>query len=220
MTDEELILLWQDEQDQHAATEIDSRWRRKLKAFFLRFVPPDVAEDLAQETLFRVFCKGGFREGSRFSPWIWTIAMRVLYDYYRRRGRLHELSIDAEDDAGISILDTMPSCDPGPDSDVRDVEFAVALHDCLAQLTPRDRFVVLARAMGVQNQEIAVILGCSDATAMRIYRRACEALKACLNAKGYHFRQANDTVTAGDVLMLFPDEVLVYEGKIPQGGTK
>ena len=81
------------------------------------------AEDLAQETLLRVW-KGlpGYHGGASLSTWIYTIARNTCLTELQRRARRPTVSLDAPDLAGA--LDTVPSLrasDPesGLDLDVR-----------------------------------------------------------------------------------------------------
>ncbi len=66
------------------------------------------AEDCAQETMLRAFrAFSSFREESKFSTWLYTIATRVCMDFLRARKGV--LSLDALKDAGWEQADEGPS---------------------------------------------------------------------------------------------------------------
>jgi len=220
MTDEELVLLWQDEESERAAELLDHRWRNRLGAYFGRFVPRDIAEDLAQETLFRVFCKGAFREGNSYAAWTMTIAGRVLIDYYRRTGRLSEIALETDDDSGPSLVETIASESLGPDGELAAARFRIAFVECVSALPARQRFVLVQRALGVPNQEIAKSLGCTNGPTTVTYHRAIDALRQGLAERGYEAWQLTGPNSAHSVVMTFADEKIVCHGRAPHGGEK
>lgn len=66
------------------------------------------AEDCAQETMLRAFrAFSSFREESKFSTWLYTIATRVCMDFLRARKGV--LSLDALKDEGWEQADEGPS---------------------------------------------------------------------------------------------------------------
>lgn len=68
----------------------------QLRAFLRRRIAePAVADDLAQETLLRVYrSRATLRDDTRLEAWIYQIARGVLIDYYRRRRPQAELPAD------------------------------------------------------------------------------------------------------------------------------
>jgi len=220
MTDEKLILFWQDEQDERAAAITERRWWRRLIAFFCGSVPRATAEDLTQETLLRVFCSGAFREGYSFAAWIMTIAGNVLIDYYRRTGRLREIALETDDDSGPSLMNTIVSSAPSPDRQLAESQFYTVLYACVMCLTPRARSVVLLRAVGVPNQDIAQSLGVTGGPASIIFHNACAALRVCLKAKGYETAPLTGPQIVHTLVMIFAEEKVVYTGRAPRGGQK
>lgn len=58
-----------------------------VRGFLRRRVPDDAtADDLAQETLLRVYrSRAALRDGERLEAWLYRIARRTLADHYRRR---------------------------------------------------------------------------------------------------------------------------------------
>ncbi len=66
-----------------------ARWERSLFRFTYRLLErKDDARDVCQETFLRILKKSDrFREGARFSTWMYQIALNLCRDCLRRRGR-------------------------------------------------------------------------------------------------------------------------------------
>jgi len=66
-----------------------NRYKNRLGNFIYRYTSDrDEAEDLAQETFVRVYQKSlSFNRGTKFRPWLYTIARNVAIDAIRRRKR-------------------------------------------------------------------------------------------------------------------------------------
>ena len=73
--------------DKDAFTEIDNRYRPRLLSFLnSRLHSPEVADELTQETLTRVFTTlSDLRDGQLLSQWIYRIAYNIFVDYLRRK---------------------------------------------------------------------------------------------------------------------------------------
>ena len=65
------------------------RWQVPLRAFLYRYLQNEAdALDLAQETFVRVYRhRANYREGARFSTWMFQIALNLARDHARRRAR-------------------------------------------------------------------------------------------------------------------------------------
>jgi RNA polymerase sigma-70 factor, ECF subfamily len=65
----------------------------KLRAFIRARVPDDAtADDLTQETLFRVYrSRSSLHDDNRLEAWLYRISRRILIDYYRKRRPSEEL---------------------------------------------------------------------------------------------------------------------------------
>ena len=77
MTDEQLLAAVQ-QGDMQSLGQLVQRWERPLFRFVSRMVPaPDDAHDVCQETFLRVLDRSDrFRSGSRFSTWMYQIALK------------------------------------------------------------------------------------------------------------------------------------------------
>ena len=88
MTDEELVVSVR-AGDTGSLGRLVARWERPLYRFVFRMLPrPEDAQDVCQETFLRILRKSHrFREGSRFSTWMYQIALNLCRDRMRRRRR-------------------------------------------------------------------------------------------------------------------------------------
>ncbi len=130
------------------------------------------AEDITAQAFERAF-----RRRSTFDPkrgthraWLFGIARNAALDELRRRSRQVELAVDPEDESAVS-----------PD-DAADVALRRRfLRDAMAQLSARDReLVALKYFAGLDNGEIARVIGTSETNAGTKLHRAMEKLRrAC-----------------------------------------
>ena len=86
--DEDLIVQVQNGQ-RKAYDELVARYKGRLFSFILRMVKDaDLAEELTQETLIRVYIHAGkYREIAKFSTWVFTIATNLVRNKMRQRSR-------------------------------------------------------------------------------------------------------------------------------------
>lgn len=131
------------------------------------------AEDLTSETFERVV-----RSAGRFDPeragvatWVFTIAERVLIDHYRRSGR-RDPTVVLEGDHHDPVWDDTPLVGPTPE-----------LRAALARLSERQRTVIGLRFGGdLTAQEIAQVVGTSEANVFQILSRSLRDLRASLDS--------------------------------------
>jgi RNA polymerase sigma-70 factor (ECF subfamily) len=86
--DEDLIVQVQNGQ-RKAYDELVARYKGRLFSFILRMVKDaDLAEELTQETLIRVYIHAAkYREIAKFSTWVFTIATNLVRNKMRQRSR-------------------------------------------------------------------------------------------------------------------------------------
>jgi RNA polymerase sigma-70 factor, ECF subfamily len=136
------------------------------------------AKDLAQETFIRAYQQlDSFNGSSKFSSWLYRIAVNACLDWQRRearRSRLHDSwsqwrAVDSSE-AGV---------DDGLDDLSRQVQAA------LMKLPEKQRAaMVLTVYFGHNHAEAAKILGCSETTVSWRVFTARRKLKAILSKKG------------------------------------
>jgi len=87
-TDEDLLLAVRGGNVESLGVLV-SRWEDPLYRFVSRMVDrPDDARDVCQETFLRILRRSdAFREGARFSTWMYQIALNLCRDRARRRKR-------------------------------------------------------------------------------------------------------------------------------------
>lgn len=149
----------------------------------------DDAEDMTQEIMIKIFRSlGSFKGNSKFSTWIYRVAVNTCLDELKKKKNKKHLSLDAEisgDDGEnqIEIKDDSPSPEKlAEQNELRDmVAAAVKL------LSDEHRAVIVLRDIrGMSYSEIAGILGCSDGTVKSRISRARAQLKMILE-KEYNF---------------------------------
>ena len=112
----------------------------------------DARDDLAQEIvmqLWRSFDK--FNQGSRFSTWMYRIALNVAISFYRRENTRTRYVISDEE----HILEAADDTSNQPE-DIR------LLYEFLEGLDPLNKALVLLYLDGNNYQEIAEVLGISE----------------------------------------------------------
>ncbi len=149
----------------------------------------DDAEDMTQEIMIKIFRSlSSFKGNSKFSTWIYRVAVNTCLDELKKKKNKKHLSLDAEisgDDGEnqIEIKDDSPSPEKlAEQNELRDmVAAAVKL------LSDEHRAVIVLRDIrGMSYSEIAEILGCSDGTVKSRISRARAQLKMILE-KEYNF---------------------------------
>src|SRR5262245_6733154 len=97
LTDEQLVGRFLGG-DQESFNLLVGRWQNPLYHFAYRFLgQPEEARDVCQETFLRVYRRADrFRDGARFSTWLYQIALNLCRDIARRRQRWDRLVVPAE----------------------------------------------------------------------------------------------------------------------------
>lgn len=121
------------------------------------------ANDLVQQTFLHLHrARRDFRPGAALRPWLFTIALNLKRQHFRRKGRRPETSLDAEE----SIEPVEPRA--GPEGRVRDVQVRAAL----GHLPEAQREVIVLHWFeGLSFREIADVVGASQpAVKVRAHR--------------------------------------------------
>jgi RNA polymerase sigma-70 factor (ECF subfamily) len=168
--------------DQTAFTMIYQRYESDLYRFTAYLAhSPDVAEELFQETWFRVVKNLGKKPVASFKKWIFAIATNLYRDELRKRkvSRLVLGRTIIEEEYG----DTRDEHEPVvvPETAPTSESFAIreALTKAMRKLTPRQRTVfVLTYIEGFKIREASEILGKAEGTVKSTLYRALEILRA------------------------------------------
>lgn len=154
---------------------VRNQCRRSLDALVARHLPRvrslvdsmllDTAavDDVTQEVFLRaVRALESFREQSRFSTWLYRIAMNTVYSHLEARRRLPHPSAAAEDlDAHSAQADAPPT----PPEQALLHELEDRMESALSRLSPKFRAaIVLVCQEGLTAAEAAEIEGCTAST--------------------------------------------------------
>jgi RNA polymerase sigma-70 factor (ECF subfamily) len=134
----------------------------------------DDASDLAQETFVRVFrARASFRNGEKFSTWLFTIAANLARNHFRWRSRHPNVSLETEAGESEQTLGSrLPATDPAPNEQALAAERVAAVRTAVSKL-PEDlrEAVVLCEWEELSVAEAAAILETtSKAVESRLYR--------------------------------------------------
>jgi len=159
-----------------------ARWEQPLFRFVYRLMPrSEDARDICQETFLRILRSADrFRDGSRFSTWMYQIALNLCRDHLRRRQRWGRLLTDGPAATERASAAPSRSLEGDPGQAIERDETSRAVQWALAQIPPGQREVlVLKEFEGLKFREIAEILGCPESTVKsRMYGGLCGVRKA------------------------------------------
>ncbi|MDI6807654.1 MAG: sigma-70 family RNA polymerase sigma factor [Candidatus Eisenbacteria bacterium] len=135
----------------------------------------DAAQEIAQETFLRIYRhRTRYRKGSRFSTWIYTIALNLAKNEIRRRVRRpRHLSIDEiHENSGDSFPGFRdPAQSPHDLAEQRELEQIV--QGVLAKLPPKYRAALVLRDIeGLSYEEVADVLDVPGGTVRSRINRA------------------------------------------------
>ncbi len=164
MTDDEVLIKRIAAGDQPALEEIVRRHQGRVFNLIVRFLrQPQTAEELTQEVFFMVWQHAGrFRGGSRFSTWLYRIAVNLCLDHRQQEktntGASSSLSAGDEDSAAGRADDrAIP-----PDQILERQESRKLVQDAVGRLPGQQRLaIILNRFEGRSYREIAELMGLS-----------------------------------------------------------
>jgi len=165
--------------DAAARRELAEAWAGILVRFFEKHVSGEDwgnAEDLAQETLLRLFRelnRGRYDPSRSFYTWAFTFARRVLIDEYRRCAR---------EPKHMYLIDVFTI----PESRALDHEFMHALQQCLDEVIATELRDAIRRYYWESQtlQQIAAALGMRYGALKGRLDRARGELRKCMERKG------------------------------------
>lgn len=175
--------------DAAAFEELVRRYQTRLVRLMEHMGPGrELAEDLAQETLMRVFrARKNYQPGAKFSTWLFTIAGNVARNASRNQGRRRELSeVDSPGSASGSqhiLLDGIAIEKSGlmPARQIEGAERAEIVRAAIQQLGERQRMaLMLSKFEGLSYIEIAETMELTTKAVKSLLSRARVNLKQIL----------------------------------------
>ena len=197
MTDDDRLMIELQGGDQAAFEELVERYQRPLAGFFFRNIPDaQLAEDLTQETLLRVYNQSwDYLPHGKFRGWMYRIARNLLIDNVRRQS--HDALVRAvkgsgrdEADSLVRIAEEMVPVEEHADRR----ELARIVDELLPSLPEDQRLTfVLHHFAGLPLSEVADVMETNLATSKSRLRLAREKLREKLQERG--IRSPHDAVS-------------------------
>jgi len=166
-----------------------ARWEVPLYRFVYRLMPRrEEAQDICQETFLRVLKKSDrFREGGKFSTWLYHIALNLCRDHRRKRRRWRSVLLEGgfEEDRAPAVRAERSGSD-APDESLARAEIRRVVSRALDTLPAEQREVLILKEFeGLKFREIAEIVGSPESTVKSRMYHGLRSLKAALNRGGY-----------------------------------
>lgn len=172
-----LIVKIARQQDRSAFTSLFQHFAPRVKTYMLRLgATPQVAEELAQETLLTVWRKAGLFDpaGASASGWIYTIARNLRRDRLRRERHPAEAAPELAEEAADDGLT--------PDAVFDTVDLELRVRKAIATLSePQMRVVQLSFFEDRPHAEIAAALQIPLGTVKSRLRLAMQRLRTLLD---------------------------------------
>jgi RNA polymerase sigma-70 factor (ECF subfamily) len=190
-TDEQAMWRVKMDDDAEAFADLVARWEKPIQRLCARMLG-DIhrGEDLTQEAFARVFARRkNYEPTSKFSTFLWRVALNLCYDELRKINRRGEFSLDNtgepgehDDFGGQAVrapIESFDSAEPGPDGQLVARERAEMVRRALLELSEPYRVVVVLRHYeGLKFREISDVLDIPEGT---VKSRMAEALNQLSN---------------------------------------
>ena len=170
--------------DEEAFTHLVLRYQHKIYNLIYRLLGSrEETEDVAQEVFATVHrCLGSFRGESRFSTWLYRIALnrsRNHLKYLKRRGLNRTQSTD--DTREGDIVSAHSSSPSDPEKIVAGYQLEAIIQREISELDPDHREVILLRDIqGLSYEEIGTVTELAPGTVKSRLHRARTTLRARL----------------------------------------
>lgn len=183
-TDKELVTAYLEAHDQRAFEMLVERHQERIFGYLLGMVRNrDVAEDLFQETFFRVISamqkkRGSYSHEGRWLAWVMRIARNAALDYLRSRKKWQDVDGQTHSEDGTSYWERLPADNMAADEIIHRMEQRAWLNELIAELSPEQREVLLLRQKtDLTFREIAELQQVSINTALGRMRYALANLR-------------------------------------------
>ena len=171
--------------DQSAISQLIDRHRRRVSDYIRMMVKDrDLADDIFQETLIRVFRfvkDGRYTENGKFISWVLRIAHNQVIDYFRQKKQQNNIS---ETEAGYDLLNNQKLSDRSVEDRIVSDQIAADVRKLVEFLPAEQREVVKMRYyMGMSFKEIADETQVSINTALGRMRYALINMRKMIDEK-------------------------------------
>jgi RNA polymerase sigma-70 factor (ECF subfamily) len=201
LSDEQAMQRVQAQGDEAAFAGLVQRWELPLQRLCTRMTGDEhLGQDLAQETFTRVYVRREAYNGrSKFSTWLWRIALNLCHDELRRRKRRGNVSEIDSGGVDAVLAEAADETLPAPDVATQQLEVALLVQHALQRLPEAYRAVLVLRHYeGLKFREIAEVLDIPEGTVKsrmtealdqlhRLLRRSCHSRPSAPSST--HFQQ-------------------------------
>jgi len=159
-----------------------ARHRAPVVNFLYRMVQNQaVAEELAQEVFLRVYkSRSSYEPSAKFTTWLFRIATHLALNWIRdNKKEKRQASLD--EPAGEGMERQVPDGRPSVEQDLLLATRAREIRRVVEELPEKQRAAVLMHKFeGLDYQQIAKVLQCSDSALKSLLFRAYQTLRARL----------------------------------------
>ncbi|MFA6358096.1 MAG: RNA polymerase sigma factor [Candidatus Omnitrophota bacterium] len=154
-------------------------------------IPNEQIEDIFQE-IFHALIKDNYKKlstykaknGCSLASWLRQVTINFTIDYLRRLKPV--VSIDAQDEEGFSLADTLADFSPNAAEFLKDQTKRETLRECIGLLESDEQyFLELMLNQGLALEEIKDFLKISRGAVDMRRRRVLEKLQDCFKKKGF-----------------------------------
>jgi RNA polymerase sigma-70 factor, ECF subfamily len=166
--------------DNDALGELYDRFRDRVARFATgRLGDAEKAEDVTSETFEAVLRNlRGYRPGTDFEAWLFTIAHRRVADHFRRRARRRELQLD---EAAAGSLQGAGAAPGGPEDAVLAAERRAEVAVAFRRLRPDQQEVLALRVLGgLSAAQVGRVVGKSEGAVRVAQHRALLDLRSAI----------------------------------------
>lgn len=180
--DNELVQLYINGNEEALATLLQRHKRRIFSSIYVIVRDRALAEDLFQDTFFKVIQtlkRNQYSEEGKFLPWVLRIARNLIIDHFRKNKKLPTVPVYVtEDGEEVDVFATIASNDDGFKNNKEQMEFRKKIRNMVGQLPDEQKEVVIMRMYyDMSFKEIADFCNVSINTSLGRMRYALINLK-------------------------------------------
>lgn len=180
--DNELVQLYINGNEEALATLLQRHKRRIFSSIYVIVRDRALAEDLFQDTFFKVIQtlkRNQYSEEGKFLPWVLRIARNLIIDHFRKNKKLPTVPVYVtEDGEEVDVFATIPSTDDGFKNDKEQIQFRKKIRGMVGSLPDEQKEVVIMRMYyDMSFKEIADFCNVSINTSLGRMRYALINLK-------------------------------------------